>query len=133
MVATAAPAMPCPICGGRMWDNRAKKESGEFKPSAPDYKCRDTNCEGVIWPEKEKPAVQRPQVQRPVVQAPAAAPNSPATATKPREQYAALVEWFAERFTRVADANPSLPRPTWADFQAAAATTYIQACKEQNR
>ena len=38
----------CPKCGGRMWDNRA----GKRNPKAPDYKCRDRSCDGVIWPPK---------------------------------------------------------------------------------
>ena len=43
----------CPKCGGRMWDNRLTKRN----PKAPDYKCRDRSCDGVIWPPKpgEKP------------------------------------------------------------------------------
>jgi len=39
----------CPKCGGRMWDNRLTKRN----PRAPDYKCRDRNCDGVIWPPRE--------------------------------------------------------------------------------
>lgn len=31
-----------------MWDNRENKKN----PRAPDYKCRDKSCEGVIWPPK---------------------------------------------------------------------------------
>ena len=54
--ASAAPApiagdddLPdCPKCGGRMWDNRASKRN----PKAPDYKCRDRTCDGVVWPPK---------------------------------------------------------------------------------
>jgi hypothetical protein len=38
----------CPVCGGRMWDNRLTKRN----PKAPDFKCRDRNCEGVIWPAR---------------------------------------------------------------------------------
>jgi hypothetical protein len=38
----------CPKCGGRMWDNRLTKKN----PKAPDYKCRDRSCDGVIWPPK---------------------------------------------------------------------------------
>jgi hypothetical protein len=38
----------CPKCGGRMWDNRLTKRN----PKAPDYKCRDRSCDGVIWPAK---------------------------------------------------------------------------------
>ena len=38
----------CPKCGGRMWDNRLTKRN----PRAPDFKCRDRSCDGVIWPDK---------------------------------------------------------------------------------
>jgi hypothetical protein len=38
----------CPKCGGRMWDNRVTKRN----PKAPDFKCRDRSCDGVIWPAK---------------------------------------------------------------------------------
>jgi hypothetical protein len=38
----------CPKCGGRMWDNRLSKRN----PKAPDYKCRNRSCDGVIWPAK---------------------------------------------------------------------------------
>ena len=38
----------CPKCGGKMWDNRATKRN----PKAPDFKCRDRSCDGVIWPPK---------------------------------------------------------------------------------
>ena len=53
----AAPAVPaavdaelveCPKCGGRMWDNRVTKRN----PKAPDFKCRDRSCDGVIWPPR---------------------------------------------------------------------------------
>ena len=40
----------CPKCGGRMWDNRLTKRN----PKAPDYKCRDRSCDGVIWPAKSE-------------------------------------------------------------------------------
>jgi len=38
----------CPKCGGRMWDNRMSKRN----PRAPDFKCRDRSCDGVIWPPR---------------------------------------------------------------------------------
>jgi len=44
----------CPKCGGRMWDNRLTKRN----PRAPDYKCQNRSCDGVIWPPK--PAVSAP-------------------------------------------------------------------------
>lgn len=45
----------CPKCGGRVWDNRLTKRN----PKAPDFKCRDRSCDGVIWPartDKSEPA-----------------------------------------------------------------------------
>lgn len=38
----------CPKCGGRMWDNRLSKRN----PKAPDYKCRNRACDGVVWPPR---------------------------------------------------------------------------------
>ena len=40
----------CPTCGGKMFDNRLSKKN----PKAPDFKCRDRSCQGVIWPKKSK-------------------------------------------------------------------------------
>lgn len=45
-LATEEPS--CPKCGGRMWDNRISKRN----PKAPDYKCRNRSCDGVIWPAR---------------------------------------------------------------------------------
>ncbi len=39
---------PCPKCGGKMWDNRL----GKRNPRAPDFKCRDRGCDGVVWPPR---------------------------------------------------------------------------------
>lgn len=36
----------CPKCGGSMRDNRLTKRN----PKAPDYKCQNRSCDGVIWP-----------------------------------------------------------------------------------
>lgn len=52
--ATAKPTddPTCPKCDGRMWDNRLTKRN----PKAPDWKCRDRSCDGVIWPPREHPS-----------------------------------------------------------------------------
>jgi hypothetical protein len=43
----------CPKCQGAMWDNRIGKKN----PKAPDFKCKDRGCDGVIWPPRgAKPA-----------------------------------------------------------------------------
>ena len=47
----------CPDCGGQMWDNRAKKASGEYAANRPDFSCKkragNPDCKGAIWPSKE--------------------------------------------------------------------------------
>jgi len=53
----AADEPACPKCGGRMWDNRATKRN----PKAPDFKCRDRSCDGVIWPAKGNAKEPAPQ------------------------------------------------------------------------
>jgi hypothetical protein len=60
---------PCPKCGGRMWDNRLTKRN----PKAPDFKCRDRSCDGVIWPARGARAEESAEPT-----APATAPASPA-------------------------------------------------------
>jgi hypothetical protein len=63
---TATPS--CPKCGGEMWDNRENKRN----PRAPDFKCKDRNCEGVIWPPRDAKATA------PAAAAPAAAKSGKA-------------------------------------------------------
>lgn len=43
---TESDASSCPKCGGPMWDNRSTKRN----PRAPDYKCQNRSCDGVVWP-----------------------------------------------------------------------------------
>ena len=50
-------ALACPKCGGRMWDNRLTKRN----PKAPDYKCRDRSCDGVVWPAKGADSASEPE------------------------------------------------------------------------
>ncbi|MDP9205571.1 MAG: Rad52/Rad22 family DNA repair protein [Gemmatimonadota bacterium] len=49
----------CPKCGGRMWDNRVTKRN----PKAPDYKCQNRSCDGVIWPPKPAISVPSPDAK----------------------------------------------------------------------
>src|SRR3954471_794889 len=47
----------CPKCQGDMWDNRV----GKRNPKAPDFKCKDKECDGVIWPPRDaRPAAATP-------------------------------------------------------------------------
>jgi hypothetical protein len=44
----------CPKCGGPCWDNRRERDGSPKKnPKAPDFKCKDKSCDGVIWPARE--------------------------------------------------------------------------------
>jgi hypothetical protein len=47
---------PCGTCGGQMWDNRPKKAGygfgGDWKDTSPDAKCKNKNCDGVVWPPR---------------------------------------------------------------------------------
>jgi hypothetical protein len=52
----------CPKCGGRTWDNRLTKRN----PKAPDFKCRDRSCDGVIWPPRGANSASEPAVAEPV-------------------------------------------------------------------
>jgi hypothetical protein len=47
MTAVTAPTA-CPKCGQEMWDNRQSKKN----PNAPDFKCKDKTCDGVVWPPR---------------------------------------------------------------------------------
>jgi hypothetical protein len=76
---SATEAPNCPKCGGAMWDNRESKRN----PRAPDFKCRDKGCEGVIWPPRDAaPAAASAAADAPYEArqwpAPAGTPDDPA-------------------------------------------------------
>ena len=50
----AADVPNCPKCTGPMWDNR----EGKRNPKAPDFKCKDRECDGVIWPKRDASQAQ---------------------------------------------------------------------------
>ena len=75
---------PCPVCGGRMWDDRTSKRN----PRAPDFKCRNKpkyqggpGCEGIIWPPRD--GEQRPAAQASASRGPAPAPRASAPPASP--------------------------------------------------
>ncbi|MDQ6829814.1 MAG: hypothetical protein M3081_13215, partial [Gemmatimonadota bacterium] len=69
---TAPPS--CPKCQGQMWDNR----EGKRNPKAPDFKCKDKSCDGVIWPP-------RGSVSAPAASGGSGAAAAPAAITPPAE------------------------------------------------
>jgi hypothetical protein len=46
----------CPKCHGHTWDNRTTKRN----PKAPDYKCKDKQCDGAVWLDSKKPGMPQP-------------------------------------------------------------------------
>lgn len=71
----------CPKCGGWMWDNRADKRN----PKAPDFKCRDRSCDGVLWPGQHRSTI-------PVTEAPRlAGASDTADASVKSDEKAAVV------------------------------------------
>jgi hypothetical protein len=93
-VSTAKPAgtkddPACPVCGGKMWDDRTSKRN----PRAPDFKCRNKpktqggpGCEGVIWPPRDgerRPAAKGAAPSAPSARAAAPRPGAP-PATPPK-------------------------------------------------
>jgi hypothetical protein len=69
----ASPVPNCPKCGGAMWDNRV----GKRNPRAPDFKCKDRECDGVIWPPRDANAVATPSAQAEPQPAAAGMPSCP--------------------------------------------------------
>lgn len=51
------PEAACPECKGAMWDNRARKAQGTIKKNAPDFKCKDNECDGKYWPGQWPPKI----------------------------------------------------------------------------
>jgi hypothetical protein len=93
-ILTDVDAVSCPKCGGRMWDNRLTKRN----PKAPDYKCRDRSCDGVIWPSRE-PSAEHGEEHEEAVTASTATPvdtpvseaSAPAATPAPKSRKKATV------------------------------------------
>ena len=129
---TGAPA--CPKCTGRMWDNRASKRN----PKAPDFKCRDRLCDGVLWPGQHNAA--RPIIELRPGQADETAqadePNTPSeprgkktTRTRLQNCYLGLTDFV------LADVRPKYQEAgvPWTDATVAAiaATLFIATCRQE--
>lgn len=105
--------MNCPVCDGPVWDNRETKKN----PKAPDFKCKDKTCDGVIWPPKDKkPAVAQ-------------------KATGPKWTWMTLAKMYERSLLTaemrvIACAERLGTKATVADVLQATATIFIQASKE---
>ena len=128
---TGAPA--CPKCGGRMWDNRASKRN----PKAPDFKCRDRSCDGVLWPGQHKAATPIMQIRAHHHDEEAADERSnpdarsPKTGTRTNLQvcYLGLTDFvLAEVRPKYQEAGVPC---TDATVAAIAATLFIATCRQE--
>jgi hypothetical protein len=155
LAASFAGAPTCPKCSGRMWDNRLTKRNMR----APDFKCRDPRCDGVLWPGEHKtPApIIRPHASEPndapAADEPTAPVSTPADAdehhgTAEQEAAAALQAKTEQQqaaraalrqcYLDVTDFVLAEVRPKYQDagvplgdstVAAIAATLFIQMCK----
>jgi hypothetical protein len=82
----------CPKCGGRMWDNRLTKRN----PKAPDFKCRDRSCDGVVWPSRSGTEGARAKADAPAAQPAVATAASKRSGSRTRESAAASTGGPAE-------------------------------------
>ena len=108
----------CPKCGGAMYDNRETKKN----PKQPDFKCKDRDCDGVIWPPREKKGG-----------APKREPLTPEQVDEKRKALAALhsktFKHVLENYVRLAkehDIPPTLEGLSALTFQLFKAQAEIQ-------
>jgi hypothetical protein len=126
---TGAPA--CPTCGGKMWDNRADKAAGRRNARAPDFKCRNQQCDGRLWPGQHTaatPIIARPN-STPVGQgSPYADVPDIAPDTARRRCYLDATEFVLR------DVRPKFQEHgltcTDATVAAIVATLFIAACRD---
>jgi hypothetical protein len=129
----------CPKCGGAMWDNRATKRN----PKAPDYKCRDRSCDGVLWPGqvKESPSTNEAEQGSHRSEAPNAArepASGPLASTVQTVVHDTLRGCYLDvtRFV-LADVRPLYEKAglpcTDSTIAAIAATLFISLCRRNGR
>lgn len=115
----------CPKCGGRMWDNRQSKRN----PRAPDFKCRNRSCDGVLWPGQHRttiPAMQPARLSAILHQIVPSAPTTEATGSllpALRQKYLDLTDFVLDSVRPKYEARGLACAPD--TVAAIAATLYI--------
>ena len=126
---TGAPA--CPTCGGKMWDNRADKAAGRRNAKAPDFKCRNQQCDGRLWPGQHTAAMPILTPSHPI----SAGQGSPyAEGTRILDD-AARRRWYLDAVDFVLrEVRPKYEEQgltcTDATVAAIVATLFIAACRD---
>lgn len=119
----------CPKCGGELWDNRPKKRSGEMKPNAPDFACKDKeNCGWLQWPPKDKKVVKQ-------AGGPGMPAESPSSTRQARWTWPTLSETYLQSLLiarkQVVGLATSLKLEVrLEDILSAAATVFIAASRD---
>jgi hypothetical protein len=117
MTAPATQEVPCPKCGGRTWDNR----EGKKNPKAPDFKCRDKSCDGVVWPPRGN--APRPAAGVTNISAPRQAPA-------PAKPAASEPDWLADQGASEDATFAELKRgEAWIEMQQRYAETLLFVTK----
>lgn len=133
VLADGSPA--CPTCGGRMWDNRATKRS----PKAPDFKCRNRDCDGRVWPGQFKEPAPATASASPAGRAgQGSAPAAPASPEESRQEPATARRSLRACYLDVTEFVLTEVRPKYdaagvpctdATVAAITATLFIATCK----
>lgn len=116
----SGPISSCEKCGGEVWDNRAKKNSGEFSAKSPDFVCKDkTGCGESYW-------LSAPKAQAGASRKPWGAPRTP----EPQLTWIELqaMYWRCLSIVKV-QLDKLHPDATPADHIAAAATLFIKVSR----
>jgi len=116
----------CPKCNGEMWDNRPKKESGEYKATSPDFKCKD--CGHVVWPDKgTQPKAKASKAAHPVRQ------KQPTVHQMEQAEYDKLFTHSVMRVKAAADyLKLDAKHPGFADFFGKMVPTYMLGAEKRN-
>lgn len=110
--------MNCQKCGGETWDNTAKVATGWRGPLR---KCKNTACDWVLWPPKQKGTNGAP--------AKVSAPRAKWTWDSLDKTYERCLLVAEKRLTEYALRHPKHP-PSAADVASVAATLFIAASRD---
>jgi hypothetical protein len=130
--APLAGAPACPTCGGKMWDNRADKAAGRRNAKAPDFKCRNQQCDGRLWPGQHNaaiPIIASGSRSVPAGQGSADAEVAPITRAAARRHCYLEVTEFVLRDVRPKYQEQGLAC-TDATVAAIVATLFIATCRD---
>lgn len=123
----------CPKCNGAMWDNRSTKRN----PKQPDFKCKDRECTGVIWPPKNGTRPAPPPAPAPNAKgAYSGGPHIPEldgpqeNAVTPDERFTKIADLYTKSYKHASSLALEQFGADTSDVAVSSmtATLFIQAC-----